>query len=92
VRASLVRQECPATTVKAKESGSETRIGQSARDGTRVRADESRCKLCKGAAVMKKSKRIEFHIQPGTKDGERITFKGQGDEAVRTYMSSGSWR
>lgn len=31
---------------------------------------------------MKEKKRIEFQIDPGTVDGERIGLKGEGDEAV----------
>lgn len=32
---------------------------------------------------MKEKKRIEFMIDPGTEDGERIALRGEGDEAVR---------
>jgi len=32
--------------------------------------------------VTKEKKRIEFHIDPGTEDGERIALKGEGDAAV----------
>ncbi len=41
-----------------------------------------RCKKCKGAKVVKEKKRVEFKIEPGTEDGERIALKGEGDEAV----------
>lgn len=43
---------------------------------------EARCKKCKGKKVTKEKKRIEFHIDPGTEDGERIALKGEGDAAV----------
>ena len=32
--------------------------------------------------MTKEKKRIEFHIDPGTEDGERIALKGEGDAAV----------
>ncbi|ORX36865.1 chaperone regulator [Kockovaella imperatae] len=49
-------------------------------EGTRLR-DKEKCKKCKGAKVLRDKKRVEFHIQPGTEDGERIALKGEGDEA-----------
>lgn len=36
---------------------------------------------------MKEKKRIEFMIEPGTEDGERIALRGEGDEAVRVHIS-----
>lgn len=35
---------------------------------------------------MKEKKRIEFMIDPGTEDGERIALRGEGDEAVRILL------
>ncbi|KAL1405948.1 hypothetical protein Q8F55_007630 [Vanrija albida] len=48
-------------------------------EGERIR-DKDRCKKCKGKKVMKEKKRVEFHIEPGTEDGERIALRGEGDE------------
>jgi DnaJ-class molecular chaperone len=41
-----------------------------------------RCKKCKGDKVVKDKKRVEFQIEPGTENGERIALKGEGDEIV----------
>lgn len=41
-----------------------------------------RCKKCEGKKVTKAKKRVEFQIDPGTENGERIALKGEGDEAV----------
>jgi hypothetical protein len=41
-----------------------------------------RCKKCKGVKVVKEKKKVEFMIDPGTEDGERIALSGEGDEAV----------
>lgn len=40
------------------------------------------CRKCKGQKVSKEKKRVEFQIEPGTEDGERISLQGEGDEAV----------
>jgi hypothetical protein len=45
----------------------------------------SRCKKCKGEKVVKDKKRVEFQIEPGTENGERIALKGEGDEIVRPH-------
>lgn len=44
--------------------------------------DKDRCKRCKGKKVMREKKRVEFQIEPGTENGERIALKGEGDEMV----------
>nr|XP_031859221.1 uncharacterized protein CI109_005417 [Kwoniella shandongensis]KAA5526293.1 hypothetical protein CI109_005417 [Kwoniella shandongensis] len=49
-------------------------------EGKRLREKE-KCKKCKGKKVVKEKKRIEFMIDPGTEDGERIALRGEGDEA-----------
>ncbi|ORY32569.1 chaperone regulator [Naematelia encephala] len=49
-------------------------------EGTRLREKE-RCKKCKGKKVVREKKRVEFQIEPGTEDGERIALRGEGDEA-----------
>lgn len=43
--------------------------------------DKDRCRKCSGKKVIKDRKIIECHITPGMKDGERITFHGEGDQA-----------
>ncbi|WWC93982.1 hypothetical protein V866_000820 [Kwoniella sp. B9012] len=48
-------------------------------EGKKIR-DKEKCKKCKGLKVTKEKKRIEFMIDPGTEDGERIALKGEGDE------------
>lgn len=45
-----------------------------------------RCKKCKGDKVVKDKKRVEFQIEPGTENGERIALKGEGDEAVCLHL------
>ena len=50
---------------------------------------DGRCKKCKGKKVTKEKKRVEFMIDPGTEDGERIALKGEGDALVR-YQSTAS--
>nr|XP_019046093.1 chaperone regulator [Kwoniella bestiolae CBS 10118]OCF25023.1 chaperone regulator [Kwoniella bestiolae CBS 10118] len=48
-------------------------------EGKKIR-DKEKCKKCKGLKVTKEKKRIEFMIDPGTEDGERIALRGEGDE------------
>nr|XP_019010770.1 chaperone regulator [Kwoniella pini CBS 10737]OCF49551.1 chaperone regulator [Kwoniella pini CBS 10737] len=48
-------------------------------EGKKIR-DKEKCKKCKGLKVTKEKKRIEFMIEPGTEDGERIALRGEGDE------------
>ncbi|WVO16381.1 hypothetical protein L204_104056 [Cryptococcus depauperatus] len=48
-------------------------------EGIKLR-DKEKCKKCKGNKVQKEKKRIEFMIEPGTEDGERIALRGEGDE------------
>lgn len=42
---------------------------------------KDRCKLCKGKKTVKESKIIEVEVDRGMKEGERITFSGEGDQA-----------
>ncbi|WVQ82184.1 hypothetical protein IAT38_004312 [Cryptococcus sp. DSM 104549] len=49
-------------------------------EGKKLR-DKEKCKKCKGAKVVKEKKRVEFMIDPGTEDGERIALRGEADEA-----------
>jgi len=59
-------------------------------EGEHIR-DKDRCKKCKGAKVTKEKKRVEFTIDPGTEDGERIALKGEGDEEVSAASRSTGW-
>ena len=45
-----------------------------------------RCKKCKGEKVVKDKKRVEFQIEPGTENGERIALRGEGDEIVCPHL------
>ncbi|WVR07215.1 hypothetical protein IAU60_004256 [Kwoniella sp. DSM 27419] len=49
-------------------------------EGKKLR-DKEKCKKCKGEKVIKEKKRVEFMIDAGVEDGERIALKGEGDEA-----------
>ncbi|XP_062317532.1 dnaJ homolog subfamily A member 4 isoform X1 [Osmerus eperlanus] len=41
---------------------------------------KDRCKNCNGHKVERKKKIIEVHIDKGMKDGQKITFHGEGDQ------------
>ncbi|KAE8296288.1 DnaJ-like protein subfamily A member 4 MmDjA4 Precursor [Larimichthys crocea] len=41
---------------------------------------KDRCKNCHGHKVERKKKILEVHIDKGMKDGQRITFHGEGDQ------------
>lgn len=45
-----------------------------------VIAEGDRCKSCKGKKVTSETKIIEVHIDKGMQDGERLTFRGEGDQ------------
>jgi len=44
--------------------------------------EKDRCKVCRGKKVTQESKGIEIHVNPGMKDGQKITLHGQGDQMV----------
>jgi len=44
--------------------------------------EKDRCKKCRGKKVTQESKDIEIRVDPGMKDGQRITLHGQGDQMV----------
>lgn len=48
--------------------------------GEKIR-EKDRCKKCNGRKVISDRKIIECHITAGMKDGERITFQGEGDQS-----------
>ncbi|XP_071387550.1 dnaJ homolog subfamily A member 1 [Centroberyx affinis] len=43
-------------------------------------SSKDRCKTCNGHKVERKKKILEVHIDKGMKDGQRITFHGEGDQ------------
>ncbi|KAL7421755.1 hypothetical protein Q5752_003526 [Cryptotrichosporon argae] len=47
--------------------------------GERIR-DKDRCRKC-DRGVVKEKKRVEFRIEPGAEDGDRVVLHGEGDEA-----------
>lgn len=42
--------------------------------------EKDRCKVCRGKKVTQESKGIEILVNPGMKDGQKITLHGQGDQ------------
>lgn len=42
--------------------------------------DADKCKTCSGKKVVVESKILEVHVDKGMRDGERITFRGEGDQ------------
>lgn len=44
--------------------------------------EKDRCKTCHGKKVTQESKDIEIRVDPGMKDGQKITLHGQGDQMV----------
>ncbi|XP_071483479.1 dnaJ homolog subfamily A member 2-like [Diadema antillarum] len=48
-------------------------------EGERIN-EKDRCKKCNGMKVNKESKILEVHIDKGMKEGQRITFRGEGDQ------------
>ncbi|KAF0726909.1 hypothetical protein Ae201684_014902 [Aphanomyces euteiches] len=43
--------------------------------------ESDKCKVCKGNKVTKERKVLEVHIEKGMRNGQRITFKGEADQA-----------
>lgn len=43
-------------------------------------SSKDRCKSCNGHKVERKKKILEVHIDKGMKDGQKITFHGEGDQ------------
>jgi DnaJ family protein A protein 2 len=44
-------------------------------------AEKDKCKSCKGEKTVKEKKTLEIHVGKGFKNGEKITFSGEADEA-----------
>jgi len=42
---------------------------------------KDRCKECKGEKIKKEKKTLEVHINKGMKNGEKVIFRGESDEA-----------
>ncbi|CAD7681383.1 unnamed protein product [Nyctereutes procyonoides] len=41
---------------------------------------KDRCKSCNGRKILREKKILEVHIDKGVKDGQKITFHGEGDQ------------
>lgn len=46
-----------------------------------IMAAKDRCKVCKGEKIKKEKKTLEVHINKGMKNGEKVIFRGESDEA-----------
>ncbi|SCU84619.1 LAMI_0C08218g1_1 [Lachancea mirantina] len=42
---------------------------------------KDRCKACNGKKIANERKILEVHIEPGMKDGQKIVFEGEADQA-----------
>lgn len=42
--------------------------------------DRDKCKTCKGKKVNSESKILEVHVDKGMKDGQKLPFRGEGDQ------------
>ena len=47
-----------------------------------VMHERDRCRACQGKKVVKDSKILEVHIDKGMKNGQKITFRNEGDQVV----------
>ncbi|XP_071787964.1 dnaJ homolog subfamily A member 1-like [Asterias amurensis] len=56
-----------------------TACGDCQGQGEKISAKD-RCKQCQGKKIIKNSKILEVHIDKGMKDGQKITFSGEGDQ------------
>ncbi|XP_028678320.1 dnaJ homolog subfamily A member 4 [Erpetoichthys calabaricus] len=57
----------------------QTMCGECQGQGERINSKD-RCKTCNGQKVERKKKILEVHIDKGMKDGQKITFHGEGDQ------------
>lgn len=46
--------------------------------------ERDRCKECKGRKTIQTSKMLEVHVDKGMKEGQKIPFRGEGDQQVTT--------
>ena len=44
--------------------------------------EEDKCDTCKGKKVVKDKKILEVHVDRGMREGQKITFTGESDQAV----------
>lgn len=49
--------------------------------------DKDRCPQCKGEKVVPEKKVLEVIVEKGMQHGQRITFPGEADEAVRNLLA-----
>ena len=49
--------------------------------------DKDKCKECKGKKVISETKILEVHVDKGMKDGQKIPFRGEGDQLVGRVFS-----
>jgi len=54
--------------------------------------EKDRCKTCKGKKVTQESKSIEIHVNPGMRQGQKITLHGQGDQMVSSATVLSYWQ
>ena len=48
-------------------------------------SEKDRCKACTGRKIANETKVLEVHVDKGMKDGQKIPFRGEGDQAVSLY-------
>ena len=45
-------------------------------------ADRDRCRECRGKKVTQETKLLEVHVDKGMHNGQKIPFRGEGDQMV----------
>lgn len=53
--------------------------------------EKDRCPHCKGEKVVQEKKVLEVIVEKGMQNGQKITFPGEADEAVRLYILLSFW-